>query len=225
MPPRRRHRRVRRRRVVRRSRRSMPRTGVVSRVVGFPEIFQTHLRYQQSFTSVATAALQAFRGNSVFDPDFTGGGNQPNYFDNLAALYGRYRVFSSSIKVTIINSSTTVPLRWALFPSDLSTGGTNVANASGNPYCKTGVVSQITGSRSVVTVKSSCSTAKINGKTKSQIMGSDSYQAIVSANPGDEWFWVFQIEDLSLASAMSVAVDFVITYNVRFSDKVNVNLS
>lgn len=46
-----------------------------------------------------------FRFNSLFDPDQTGTGNQPMYFDNYAQLYGRYKVSFAKIKATVVNHS------------------------------------------------------------------------------------------------------------------------
>ncbi len=43
---------------------------------------------------------QLFNINSLFDPDRTGAGSQPNGFDQWAALYSRYTVFSCDWNVT-----------------------------------------------------------------------------------------------------------------------------
>lgn len=41
--------------------------------------------------------------NSLYDPDFTGTGGQPFYFDQLSAVYNRYRVLRAEFSVNIIN--------------------------------------------------------------------------------------------------------------------------
>lgn len=51
--------------------------------------------------------------NGLYDPDTTGTGHQPMYFDNYAQVYQRYRVDYAVISATIVNID--VP----------STGGTN----------------------------------------------------------------------------------------------------
>lgn len=43
-----------------------------------------------------------FRANGLYDPDYTGGGHQPMYRDELAAQYDKYTVVSSWIKVTFV---------------------------------------------------------------------------------------------------------------------------
>lgn len=55
----------------------------------------------------------AFRANSVFDPDWTGTGHQPTRYDQFTALYTRYEVLKSNIRVQfctgdVSTTSTTV---------------------------------------------------------------------------------------------------------------------
>lgn len=45
------------------------------------------------------AGYYVFRGNSVYDPDYTGGGVQPYGYDQYMAIFNNYRVVASSIKV------------------------------------------------------------------------------------------------------------------------------
>lgn len=46
-----------------------------------------------------------FSMNSLWDPDTTGVGHQPMYFDNYAALFSRYRVNYAQVTVTVINTN------------------------------------------------------------------------------------------------------------------------
>lgn len=48
---------------------------------------------------VGSVASWNFRSNSLFDPDKTGVGHQPLYFDEIARLYNRYAVYKSVIRV------------------------------------------------------------------------------------------------------------------------------
>lgn len=71
------------------------------RVLAFPKNIITKLRYCSYglFANTTSAAGYNFRANSVFDPDQTSAGHQPMYFDNYAAIWNRYRVLGSEIKV------------------------------------------------------------------------------------------------------------------------------
>jgi len=67
---------------------------------GFPEKLTTTLRYVERITLVigGTTASKIFRMNSPFDPNYTDSGHQPMYFDQLAAVYGRYQVTGATLK-------------------------------------------------------------------------------------------------------------------------------
>ncbi len=68
---------------------------------GVPGVFTTRLRYVDNYSSTlsgATPTRYSFRLNSLFDPDYTGGGHQPMYRDQLIALYTNYTVLGSIAK-------------------------------------------------------------------------------------------------------------------------------
>jgi len=50
-----------------------------------------------------TFSEQIYRLNSVFDPDFTGGGHQPLYYDQVSPLYTNYLVHAVKVDVTFTN--------------------------------------------------------------------------------------------------------------------------
>lgn len=74
---------------------------------GFPKSVFTKLRYVWNGTLNPGAgginAIQVFRANSVYDPDYTGAGNQPRGFDEWMAVYDHFYVKRSKIKVTFHN--------------------------------------------------------------------------------------------------------------------------
>jgi len=62
-------------------------------IVGFPDRLRTNLRYSTVIPVPAVAHYEyVFKANSLFDPDLTGVGHQPTYFDQLAAIYSQYCV-------------------------------------------------------------------------------------------------------------------------------------
>lgn len=50
-----------------------------------------------------SGAVLQYSANSLYDPDVTGIGHQPMYFDNYASVYWRYRVNYAKITVTVVN--------------------------------------------------------------------------------------------------------------------------
>lgn len=68
---------------------------------GFPNSIITKLRYgsliQLNSTTITPLARHLFRCNSCFDPDFTGVGHQPLYYDSYTAIYDQYVVIGAKI--------------------------------------------------------------------------------------------------------------------------------
>lgn len=74
---------------------------------GFPKSMFTRLKYVWNGSlnpGVAGAnSTQLFRCNSMYDPDYTGVGNQPRGFDQWMDIYNHYYVKRSKIIVTFHN--------------------------------------------------------------------------------------------------------------------------
>lgn len=78
--------------------------------LGFPAKLRCQLKYIETVPLVSTLGAigtYSFSCNSLFDPNQTGGGHQPMYYDQFTALYTKYTVFASKIKATFLTTSTT----------------------------------------------------------------------------------------------------------------------
>lgn len=101
---------------------------------GFPRSLKVKLRYVQTFTLNPVAggiAVQAFRANSLYDPDQTGVGHQPSNYDRLTDIYDRYTVLGSKCTVKPVQASTTGYQPGTLV-LHLSENGGDLAIAHGN---------------------------------------------------------------------------------------------
>lgn len=85
---------------------TVTRRAVTSRVprnvFGFPRTMMTTLKYVDAYTiggGSGSAGGNIMRMNSAYDPDYTGLGHQPMYYDNFFPIYNRYVVTSATIKV------------------------------------------------------------------------------------------------------------------------------
>lgn len=73
---------------------------------GVPTGTRITLKYADRYTldsAVVNFGRWEWRGTSLFDPDLTATGHQPKGFDQMAALYRRYFVIGSKIKIMIGN--------------------------------------------------------------------------------------------------------------------------
>lgn len=77
--------------------------------LGFPLQMVMRHKYHAFFPMTSNAGGQAnysFWANGMYDPDYTGTGHQPMYFDQMCALYDHYAV--TAAKITIRVSGDTV---------------------------------------------------------------------------------------------------------------------
>lgn len=52
---------------------------------------------------IPASALQSFRAASLFDPDRTGTGHQPLFYDEMSLVYNQYRVLGAKIRLRFVN--------------------------------------------------------------------------------------------------------------------------
>lgn len=91
---------------------------------GFPDRLSTKLVYGDSINLTLTngaIAFNTFRMNGLYDPDYTNVGHQPQWFDQLSAVYRNYRVKGSKITVDFVGDY-----------GDITTSGTT--SATYGPY-------------------------------------------------------------------------------------------
>lgn len=76
----------------------------------FPTYYKCKMYYSHVLTALTPQAVtgflgteQIFRLNSLYDPDYSGTGQQPYGFDQMASLYRKYKVNGVKIDVTIYN--------------------------------------------------------------------------------------------------------------------------
>lgn len=98
------------------------------------------MNYSDIYTLTEAAAgagvFQVIRTGDVYDPDFTGLGHQPMYFDQLCTSAGPYLLHTTKtadFHLRFINTSS-VPVLVVVYPSMTSTAPSNRTQAAEKPY-------------------------------------------------------------------------------------------
>lgn len=202
-----------------------PSDAIVYKGIGMPDRFYTRLRYQE-IASVScpsgTLGMTQFRGNSLYDPNFTGGGNQPSYFDQICsstALYNQYLVYGSKIEVRYSNVADTFAtgnLDVALVPSQTafgSTGWVNIDDMDSSKMVKRQSLSHYNGS--VKRLHHYATTSKIfDVKNIRDNLGS--FAGTSTSNPTAFWYWVIAAQPMDRTTTTSVNILVRITYYAMF---------
>ncbi len=208
MPRRYKRRRTRRRK--RGMRKSNRMTYTRIRTILSPDTLYVKLRYFQNInlTGLTSTGL-VMRGNSVFDPNASGGTNtQPAGFDQYALLYDHYQVTGSACKVQLQNLGAN-PCRVYLLPQ-ISESAPSQLNAAQQPYCKTRVLGSVNGNGQVH-LSSFMRTKKLIGRNTNSI----NYAGPVTGNPTNQWFWQFNVQSLT-SDDVDIDGQLILTYYVKF---------
>jgi len=123
-----------------------------------------------------------FNLNSLFDPDSTGAGHQPKGFDQLTALYARYRVYETKYKVTyFINLSTDQNVTFVVAPTNNSAAIGNLTSPREIFQSKAAVSTFATPK----TVTGLVNLPLLNGKSPMSYAADDTTAGTVSASPAE----------------------------------------
>lgn len=74
-----------------------------------PKQLYNRLKYAETINVAINASglgSYLYSCNGMFDPNITGTGHQPMYFDQFTAMYNHYTVLKSMIKVTVVANTT-----------------------------------------------------------------------------------------------------------------------
>jgi len=196
----------------------------------FPDRMFAKLQFVERTSSeikTGVSDIYQWRGNSLWDPDKTSTGHQPMGFDQYAGIYNYYRVYSSKISIKYANAATVAAEATTLcyvWPS-LNDNTTPVA-ISDDHYLEQPYVKQSGGFNSSGSypgargVSNYMSTRKIYGEDKS-VAADDNFQAGVTTNPVNQWFWNVTFAPMYYASVTSTTIYSMvrIEYFVEFSGR------
>lgn len=191
---------------------------------GFPTSLRTKLRYHEDvgFSSASgVVSGNVFRANSLFDPNETGTGHQPLYFDQFSAVYNRYQVVSSTI--TIVFS----PVSEVAATSDWLVGvvgqSTNSIGSVPSTLCEQGhakwaVINGRLGGPNQKTLTLSYTPESCLALTnKDTDVG-----ALINANPDQSYKFLVWCADMQATGTTLLIGSVDITYDVVFSDRITV---
>lgn len=192
---------------------------------GMPRRVSMKMKYSANFllSPTTTVTRQVFRANGLFDPDFTGTGHQPYYFDEMAALYNSYVVTGCNVEArfvaqqanpteaTVLNAN--IGMRWLL---DLSAdSGLDISQLGERPDC---IIKQLSATTTPV-IKMYRSTAEIAGVAPFVVLTDPTFASTVGADPTSIFGVEIMAQNIAESStAADVCVYVILTYYAQFFD-------
>lgn len=187
---------------------------------GFSDSMFVRLKYSEDIhinDGVSASKLYTYRGNSLFDPNLTGVGHQPMYFDQYALIYEKYRVMGAKISIRAINGTSSVAQYLILeagTDQNLSNNVTRLLEQSRSSISR--IVPAY--SQSPTYIKRYTSTRKACGLTKSQIYDAD-FGADTTGSPQQLWYFNIIAAAIDSLSPADLYLMVSITYYCQFYDR------
>lgn len=192
---------------------------------GFPAVQHVALTYESQHTLAPGAAIAqyTYRGNSLYDPDYTGAGSQPRYYDTYATIYGKYRVFGSRITVDIINGGGAAAVSMAVLPWTDVVTFTSWPQVAELPESRVATMVPIA-SRVSKRLVHAASTSTVCGLRARQVMDED-WGATVGSNPLQIWYWNVCVASVDGTSNVTVSIRVRLEFDCEFYDRTDPGLS
>jgi len=153
------------------------------RNVAFPSYKKVTLKYAENII-LSGILLQSnvYRMNSIFDPDFTGGGHQPYGRDQWANFYNRYRVESFSYRITATTNGVSNTIL-TVTPKNATAIAGNLTEAVETDLAKSKML--VGGPEEIQIISGKVNLAKFNGVSMDEYKSDDRFQALMSADPAE----------------------------------------
>lgn len=133
--------------------------------------------YDATFMVTAAAVFTRYsmRCSDILNA-INGAADAPAGWNELALIYNKFIVHAASIQVDIVNLSSTLPICMSIFPSNIDESTANLDNYEEwyeYPYCKSKILTPLSGSKSNVKMSLSMKSAKVMGTTKIKSVNED----------------------------------------------------
>ncbi len=185
---------------------------------GFPDRLKCTLKYRSigmSFSGVSPAA-QVFRMNSLFDPDLTNAGHQPQEFDQLSAVYGQYCVVGSVLKAEV-QCNANVDFDGVACYCDANTSANTVQTLGEGRWALTKVFGESQGIGSKNFHLPPVAHSVIQGQR--ELESDPNNYCAVSTNPTDVVFGIHKYEASDGVASMACLVSFTLEFQCIFKEK------
>jgi len=180
--------------------------------VEWPDVLPVKLVYNDYRAVVASGnqATYVYRLNSCFDPDQTGVGGQPAGFDQLKALYGRYRVVAVRARVSCSCAT--------------SGGGAFLAIAPVDNSALTSIAEDVASLRHAASMALSNNSklavcdklwhiGELLGYSDESVLANSNMDAAVTGNPGFQQYLLISVETSGATDQVSLQTE--LTYYTR----------
>lgn len=190
----------------------MPATTLSLGPQGFPKKLRFVHKYVESlaFTAGSASDVRQFSCNGLYDPNISGTGHQPLYFDQLSAIYNHYTVFKSTCTYLVVLTST--PCLVSHYIED----DTSISTGSQSAEMSTSTVT----THSNLAVRPTRLTRTWVGKQffGGNLFDNDQLGGTPSANPVEQMYFTFNVTAIDGVTIPSYSVLVEVLYEAVWDE-------
>ena len=209
---------------IRTARRNM--LGNPQQSIGFPNSMVMKHRYVSSFLGLTLTSggsnSYKFSANGMYDPDISGGGHQPKYFDNMTSIYNHYHVLGSKITLKFVNQTGAMQVPVTVYLSDSTSPLGTWDSAAEEQTASNTIVPAAQTDSSPRTLTCKFSAKKyFNG----DIVDNDQLKGTVAGNPAEQMYYIIIARPMDLSTtcllAFTAEIEFYAVWSERYSTAEN----
>lgn len=182
---------------------------------GIPDELHVTLTYSENLVYTSTTgsiSAQSFYGSDCFDPNVTGAGGQPAWFDTFIAMYDYGVAFGSRFIMRAKASSSTVPGSFVVVPL-ISSGPSALADMMTNPLAAEAI---LTINQPMFLFDMVQSWMDLQGTGEAQLRASSDFWFTAATSPPLNWIWRVKYQSTDGASTSTAYADTIIKYRCMF---------
>jgi len=187
-------------------------------VVGFPDRLTTILKYSETYTFTGVSpSAQVWALNSAFDPNNSGAGHQPSYYDVYSLVYGRYYVRQFMVTVDVSQTASVTYVDGVLAYADQSVAANTVEQITEAKYARPFRLSFASGAGANKRIR-------LPWMSQRQIMGQpiaepdSNLYATVTSSPADICFGILKLTATDGVTSISCSARVYIYMEIVFKD-------
>lgn len=193
--------------------------------IGFPRQMKMSHKYGEQIAITSTNGANGYYiwvANGLYDPNYSGVGHQPYYFDQMSAIYDHYCVLSSTftVRITPVDANQPAMIVTLSVQDDTSATSTNPNQLMEYSDCKMTVVAA--GQQVPAYLKIPWNCQKYFGKSP---LANTELQGTISTNPTEGSYYFVNVKSIDGISTGAIYVEVIIYFTAIWKELKDVALS
>lgn len=193
---------------------------------GIPDRALLKFKYRDNYiltNSVQATSQRSWRLNSLYDPDYTGGGHQPLGYDQWSAFFQTYRVYKVTVDIDLVNEeSVATQVLWTVQPDDPLLTGDDSSFEQPHTYS---CILAGNGGQNRAKIRRTMLLPRYIGLSSAQYKANSIFSAPFSSNPSSVIYGILLVQSIDGSTLPNVAVNINMIFHSELFDRKELTVS